>query len=123
MGRTAITYVRAGDTEPLEITVDATGLDNLDDLDSAVLYARIYGSETNHVDGATCSVASSANKTLTFDPTGNGPDSGLAFDLDVTKPTRVQCYVRLTWNDGDETRHPAKEDGSLDLWITPKYES
>lgn len=122
MARQTLTYVRAGDSEPLEITVNATGLSNLDDLDSAVLYARVDGATTNHVDGGTCTVASSANRTLSFDPTGQGPDSGLAFDLDITETTRVRCYVLLTWTDGDETRHPAKEDNTLDLMITPNYE-
>lgn len=122
MGRNALTYVRAGDTEPLEITVNATGVTTLDDLTTAVLYARVDGETTNHVDGGACSVLVSADMTLTFDPDGEGPDGGLAFDLDVTEPTKLLCYVLITWSDGDETRHPAAQDGTLDLWVTPKYE-
>ena len=121
-GRRAVTYVRAGDTEPLEFTVGATGLESLDGLVSAELFARVDGEDENHVHGAPCSVFDSEERVLRFDPEGAGPDGSDAFDLDITEPTRVRCYVLITWADGDTTRHPAADDGTLDLHVTPRYD-
>lgn len=118
--RTELTYVRAGDTEPLEITIGANGVSNLDDASTVVLYARKEGADTNHVDGATCTVSDSAAMTVSFDPAGNGPSGADAFA--VGDEGRYDCYVKITWSDGDETRHPAKDDDTLDLVVTEAFE-
>jgi hypothetical protein len=110
--------VRAGDTEPLELTIDATGLDNLDDLDAAVLYLRKSGESENHVDGATLSVADSATKTLAFDPVNAKNPSGDALDEDGT----YSGYVKATWNDADITRHPADPDEDITVIVAANLE-
>ena len=117
-------HVVAGDTETLTITVGATGLSNLDDLTSAALYLakRTVASNpdtvetTNHVDGATLTTLSSAAKTLTFDPVSAKNGGGNALDAEGT----YQGYVKLTWNDGDITRHPA--EGRLIVVVADSYE-
>jgi hypothetical protein len=119
MGRTLLKRVRAGDTDPLAITVGATGLTDLDDLSSAELYARLEGAEVNHVDGAACSVLVSADLTLTFDPVGNGPEGADAFS--TGDEGTYFCYVKITWSDGDETRHPAAEE-EMRLDVVENYE-
>lgn len=108
--------IRAGDTEPLELTVNAAGLLNLDELDSAVLYMRAVGADTNHVDGAALSVVDSAAKTLRFDPVGAAADGGDAFD----EAGRYRGYLLLTWTDLDETRHP--DNGDLTVTVLSNYE-
>jgi hypothetical protein len=124
MARSTITYVRAGDTEPLEITVGAAGVTDLDELTSAVLYGRVDGEEANQIDGEECTVADSETMLLSFDPAGAGPEGGDAWDLapDEGEPVRIRCYVLLTWSDTQTTRHPAAEDGTLDIYVTASYE-
>jgi hypothetical protein len=124
MARSTITYVRAGDTEPLEITVGAAGVTDLDGLTSAVLYGRIDGEATNQIDGAACTVADSATMLLSFDPAGAGPSAADAWDLAPAEgePIHIRCYVLLTWSDTQTTRHPAAEDGTLDIYVTASYE-
>lgn len=122
--RTLVTKVRAGDTEPLIIDLDPdddAGFDDLSELSSAVLYARLDGADANHVDGAACSVSDSANKLLSFDPVGNGPSGDDAFD--TGDEGTYYCYVRVTWSDGDITRHPPSNDGTLRLDVVANYEA
>lgn len=116
--------VRAGDLEPLEFEIGAGGRTNLDDLQSAELYGRFLGATTNQIDGVQCVVADSASMLLRFNPDGAGPAGTGAFDVTVPPGSkrRLRCYVKLTWTDGQDSRHPAKDDGSLDVWITPNYE-
>lgn len=97
---------KVGDTEPITYNVGLTGESNLDNVSSAVLYARPRGGSTNHVDGATVTVSDSANKELEFDPVGNGPAGADAFK-DNDDAGRYEVYTLITWNDGDTTRHPA----------------
>jgi hypothetical protein len=118
MARNTMTYIRAGDTEPLEITVSATGVSSLDDADTVVLYAREASAETNHVDGAACTVSDSAAMEVTFDPVGAKSGGGNAFD----EPGTYLCYVKITWTDGDITRHPARDDGTLTITVTANLE-
>lgn len=108
--------VRVGDTEPLKILVSATGLSNLDNVSSAVLYLREDSASTNHVDGATLTVSDSDVRELTFDPVGAKNGGGNAFDT----PGKYRGYVHITWNDGDETRHPAND--WLRVTVHPNYE-
>lgn len=98
--------IRAGDTEPLEIVLAATGLANLNQLTTATLYARLKGESTNHVDGVACSVIDSPNLTIQFDPVGSKNGGGDAFDA----PGTYLVYVLAVWDDGDETRHPGDSD-------------
>lgn len=103
--------VRAGDTEPLEITVDATGLENLDSLNAAGLYLREEDASANHVTNGTLVVADSAAKRLSFNPVGQKVGGGDALD----EPGVYIGYVRIEWTDGDITRHPG--DPALDLRV------
>lgn len=96
--------IKAGDTEPIMFNVDLSGVDNLDNVSSAALYARKKSTSKNHVDGATATVSDSANKELSFDPESNAADNSNAFDTGDEGHYRV--YVKLTWSDGDITRHP-----------------
>ena len=100
--------IRAGDTEPLEITVGATGVSNLDNVSSVVAYFRASGVATNHVDGASCTVSDSANMKVTLDPVGSASGGGDAFADSGT----YTGYLLLTWADGDTTRHPGSD------WLT-----
>lgn len=118
--RTGRTYVRAGDTEPLEITVGATGVADLTDATTVVLYAREEDADTNHVDGATCTIPDTAEMVVSFDPAGNGPGGANAWD--TGDEGTYECYVLITWADGDETRHPAAEDGTLKITVTEAFE-
>lgn len=116
MATTMSITIRAGDTEPLPLTIDAVGLTNLDALDTAVLYARKVNAASNHVDGGALAVLVSADKSLTFNPVGQKSGGGNAFDA----PGVYRAYVLATWNDGDETRHPG--DGSLTITVAENYE-
>lgn len=108
--------VKAGSTEPMAFSVGAGNLTNLDNLSSAVLYARDVTSGVNHVDGAALSVLDSAEKTLTFDPVDAKNGGGNAFD----EPGTYKLYLRATWSDGDITRHP--DAGYVTLTVEPIFE-
>lgn len=99
--------IKAGDTEPITWKIDLTGESNLDNVSSAVLYARKVGATSNHVDGATATVSDSANKELEFDPVGNATDGSNAFDTGDEGTYRT--YTKVTWSDGDITRHPGED--------------
>ena len=114
----ARTYIRAGDTAPLTITVGATGVSNLDDVSTVVLYAREQSAATNHVDGASCTVSDSAAMEVTFDPLNNKSGGGNAFEAGGT----YECYVKITWSNGDITRHPARDDGTLTIYVVANLE-
>lgn len=113
-------YVRAGDTEPLEIAVDATGLDDLTGLASAVLYMRKTTATTNHVDGATVTVPDTAVKQVRFDPDSNGPGGADAFAIGDEGTYRG--YVKITWSDGDVTRHPGDPGEDLRILVSQGLE-
>ena len=95
--------LRAGDTDPIELTIDATGLADLTTLTAALLYVRLREATTNEVDGATLIVPDTSLKTLRFDPLGAGPAAVDAFLVAGI----YFAYVMATWTDGDETRHPS----------------
>lgn len=116
---TDITYVRAGDTVPLTIIVG--GPADLTDVATAELFARLKGADTNHVDGAACTIPDENVLEVEFDPAGNGPAGGDAFGVG-SEGTYV-CYVRLTYDNGDTSRHPRADDGSLDITVTEAYEA
>lgn len=114
--------VRAGDTEPIDIDLDPDGdasYANLDTVSAVLLYARLEGGSTNHVNGVSCVVADSPNKIVRFDPLGNGPGGANAFD--TGDEGTYYCYVRVTWTDDDVTRHPPGEE-ELRLDVIPNYE-
>ena len=108
--------LRAGDTEPFDLTISASGLSSLDDLTSAVLYAKKAGAAANHVTAGALTVSDSATLTLTFDPAAQADDGGDAFD----EPGTYRCYVLATWSDGDTTRHP--DDSDLEIVVRENYE-
>lgn len=108
--------IKAGDTEPQIIQIDATDLDDLSNLASAVVYFRKEGETTNHVDGVALTVESSASRTLRFDPVDAKNGGGNAFDA----VGKYLGYVVATWSDGDITRHPG--NGWLAVNANPTYE-
>jgi len=107
-------YIRAGDTEPLILSLSATGLTDLTDLTTAVLYARKKGATTNHVDGGT--LAKTSGLSLSFDPVGQKSGGGNAFDA----AGQYECYILATWSDADTTRHPG--DGEITVVVRHAYE-
>lgn len=109
--------IRAGDTEPLEVCISATGLSNLDELVSAALYMRRLGDAANHLNGAALSVVDSSNMMLRLDPTGAAVGGGDAF----TEPGTYVGYILATWGDLDETRHPGDDD--LVVRVIPNLEA
>jgi hypothetical protein len=111
-------YIRAGDTEPVTFAISATGLENLEGLDTATFYARRLGQVSNHVTAGTLTVAVSADRTLTFDPVGEKVGGGNAFD----EPGTYDFYALALWDDGDETRHPGKETEFLRVEVLENYE-
>ena len=115
--------VRAGDTEPLIIDLDPDSdadFTDLDEVTTAVLYARKSGEIENHVTAGECTVSDSEAKLLSFDPVGQGPSDANAFD--TGDEGTYDCYVLVTWSDGDTTRHPAKDDGTLRLDVEENFE-
>jgi hypothetical protein len=108
--------LKPADTEPLVLTISATGLANLDDLTSAVLYARLAGESANHVTAGALTPSPSVTLGLVFDPVDAKLGGGNAFDA----PGTYQCYVLATWNDGDTTRHPGRS--WLTVIVEPGYE-
>lgn len=108
--------VRAADTEPLDITLGATGVSDLTGLSTAVLYLRKDGASTNHVDGAALTVPDTSGLVVRFDPAGATSGGGDALD----SPGRYRGYVLATWDDGDETRHP--DDDDLVVVVTANLE-
>lgn len=119
MARSRLQHVRAGDTEPIDITIGATGLSDLDNLTTATLYARKQGAATNHVDGGTLTIKDSALKSLSFDPVGQKLGGGDAFG--AGDDGLYDCYVLVVWADGDQTRHPSGPD-FLELNVTENLE-
>lgn len=111
--------VRAGDTEPLVITVSAVGLTNLDNFTSGQLYARKVGEGANHVDGASIAVFNSALRQVEFDPVGNKAGGGDAFGL--TDEGEYDVYVKITFSDADVSRFPGNKE-MLRLIVTPTFE-
>lgn len=109
--------LQAGDTEPLEIVVSATGLANLDDVSTAELYMRLKDASTNHVDGVSLTISDSAARKVEFDPVGAKSGGGDALDAEG----RYLAYVKLTFNDGDFTRHPGFPR-FLVVDVIPNYE-
>ena len=108
--------IRAGDTEPQIVRIDATNLSNLDDLASAVIYFIREGDDDNHVDGAALVLESSAARTLRFDPVAAAVGGGNAF----AQSGKYRGYVKATWSDGDITRHPG--NGWLTVTVFPDLE-
>lgn len=121
--------ITAGDTEPLEgeVTAKAGAEVTSGDVSSAVLYARKANESSNHVDGASLTVDSVSSTdngdgtwdvaiSWTFDPAGNQNGGGDAFDASGV----YECYVLVTYSDGDETRHPG--DGRITVRIQDNYE-
>jgi len=108
--------IKAGDTEPLPLTIAATGLTDLTLLTSATLYARRSGSSTNHVTAGALTVPDTGELTLMFDPLGAKVGGGNAFDA----PGVYKCYVKAVWNDADITRHPG--EGHITVTATEAYE-
>lgn len=96
--------IKAGDTEPLEFSVGATKLDNLDDVSAIVMYARKRKAAALHVDGAACSIVDSADLIVSFPVIDAKSGGGNAFDVEDS----YQCHVKLTHTDGQVTRHPGK---------------
>ena len=91
----------AEDTEPLEVTVSAAGVSTLDNVSSVAWYFTDEGG-TAHVDGAAGTVSDSANMKIQLDPVNAKSGGGNAFDAAGT----YEGYAKLTWSDGDITRHP-----------------
>ena len=69
---------------------------------------------TQHVDGATGTISDSANLQVELDPVGAKSGGGNAFDA-VGSYTGL---VKLTFSDGDITRHPG--DGDLQVFARDK---
>lgn len=112
-------YVRAGDTEPLQLKISGnrvvagvvSAIADLDELTTAKLYLRKRGESTNHVDGATLTKGDAA-RSLIFDPDGAEISGGLALATAGT----YDGYVLATWSNGETTRHPGKNtDGGYPL--------
>lgn len=116
MATTTELTIKAGSTELLTFTLAATGISDLDNLSSAVLYARDVTSGTNHVNGVAVSVLVSGDMTVTFDPVDAKNGGGNAFD----EPGTYKLYLRATWSDGDITRHP--DAGYITLTVEPNFE-
>lgn len=112
-----IIHIRAGDTEEIDIIVGATGISDLSALTTATFYARKEGATANHVTAGAMSIADSAAKKLRFDPVNQKVGGGNAFDAAGT----YDCYCKLTWSDGDVSRHPGKED-FLQVIVTEHFE-
>lgn len=98
--------VRAGDTEPLDIVISATGLTDLQDLDTAVMFLRRDGESVNHVDGVELQIPDSAALVVRFQPIDAKTGGGNALDA----PGRYRGHVLATWSNGKETRHPDDSD-------------
>lgn len=101
-----IIEIREDDTEPLIIKIGARGVTDLSSLTVAALFMRRVGDQTNHVNGVSCPIYSSADLEVSFDPVGSKMGGGNAFDGIGT----YKGYIRATWSDGDITRHPQDED-------------
>lgn len=109
--------IRAGDTEPLSLELDAKGLVNLDELIAATFFARRVAAAANEVEARPMTVIDSPTKILSFDPVGNGPGGIDAF----LTPGIYDCYVKAVWTDNNITQHPS-EDGGLLITVTKRYE-
>lgn len=116
MSTTQVIRIREDDTEPLELTVSAEGVTNLDAMTAAVAYFKRVGTEDNHVDGVVLSVASSAARTLRFNPVGAKAGGGNAFDT----PGTYQGHLKLTWTGGAVTRHPGDPRQDLRVVVAEK---
>lgn len=105
--------VRAGDTEPLDMDLSATGLTTLAASSSILAYFRKRGASLNHVDGVACAVVSGLR--IRFDPVGAKSGGGDAFD----SPGLYYGHVKVTWSDADITRHPGDEGQDVRVQVGP----
>lgn len=118
----------AGETEPITGYAYLTSAASLStsDLSTLVLYVRKALATTNHVDGADISSGATVASVLqsdgtylvtitwTFDPVDAKNGGGNAFDAAGS----YQCYPKITWTDGDVTKHRA-DDADIE-YITVK---
>jgi hypothetical protein len=103
MGERRIT-IWAGDTEPLDFeNISAGGRDDLTDVTSASLFLWHDADDSKYVDGRSVTITATAGSG-SFDPAGNGPTGGAAFK--VGDHGLYRGFLRLTWSDGNTTRHP-----------------
>lgn len=109
-----VSYRKAGTTEPEEIVLSATGLDNLNALSSAVLYMR-DDDDALLVDGHQLTVKDSATRKLEFDPANAKVGGGNPFDTAGT----YHAYIKTTWSDGDVQLFP--DEGLIMFIIEPAF--
>lgn len=99
--------VRAGDTKKIPLkNVGVESEDNLDEVVSAELYLSKEGEDGNHVDGVGLEIVNRKNGKLSFDPEGAKSGGGNALDRVGT----YKGHIKLTWTDGETTRHPNNRD-------------
>jgi len=111
---------KAGTTEPEEVTVDATGLDNLDDVSAGQWFAwdknsgaEIIDGEANgsSSDGPGFQITDSANRKVELDPDGADTEGGNAFsDAGVLRAT-----LKLIFSDSDIAFWP--DSGYLEITL------
>lgn len=98
--------VKQGSTEPETITVSASGLDDLTDVQTAEFYMRVKDGTTVKVDGATLNIPDDTQLDVVIDPAGAGVDGTDAFDT----VNDYEAEVKLTMTDGDVSYYPDGED-------------
>lgn len=104
--------VKQNSSEPEEIIIDAEGLDDLSNVDTAELYMRPKDGGDKVVDGASLSVSeegplsSGEAGKVQLDPDGAHVDGDNAFKTEGD----FVAYVKLTFTDQDDTYHPEGDD-------------
>lgn len=95
----------AGDTEPLPLVNIADDNDtSLTNVTGTEMYLWDDADDSRYVTAATTISLTATAATATFDPAGAGPTGGDAFK--VGDHGTYRGFLKLTWNDGDTTRHP-----------------
>lgn len=103
MGTRTIT-IWAGDTDELNLeNIGTAGTTGLSDVSSAALYLWNAADDSKYVTNKSVTITATSAKG-TFDPAGAGPTGGDAFK--VGDHGTYRGFLRLTWSDGDTTRHP-----------------
>lgn len=104
MGKRKIT-IWAGDTEPLDLENITVGNGaSLTNVSTSEMYLWKDEDDSKYVTGATTVTITATANTAAFDPAGAGPTGGDAFR--VGDDGVYRGFLKLTWNDGDTTRHP-----------------
>ncbi len=103
--------IKAGDTEPWQLTLEAQSGSDMTTLSALVIFMRPYKGTTNTIDGKTCVIGVKTATTVeaTYAPT----------PTETSTPGGYYAYVKGTFAGGSVARFPSK--GFADVNIHARF--